>query len=579
MKFNMRETFLMTLLLVALVPIMVLSILSWWVLSKDEVLDKYDCLKIFSADLQSFYENDKKHLKSTLNDISILLDHFDYRNNNTQRSELQSMLATLKNTSSLDALTIIDTNRTVIARANSKTYGDKFESSELIKRAFAGETTISTEIVPDKYLKNEGKELLKKTRLSSLIFNQPDKSTIIDSSKGMFIIGVKPIFKTTNKSEVIGIIFAARLIYGSHFNAVSHLERLLDINIGIQPSNIPIKASDNIIVKPIYNIENKPIANLITWFDLDSVNKTLTDEQKLSFLMYVITSIIVLTASFMVSKYLVKPLELLDKATKEIAQDNFEVNVNVKGPVEIEDLSNAFNKMALSLSEKRSMQENFIATLTHDMRVPLLAEQKALNLILSDERFQLPKDPKILIENMISSNIDLLKLVNTMLDTYKLEAGKYNMDISEHNIVEIITETINELRPLVDDKRQSINFHTESDIMLICLDRDEMKRVVKNLISNSIKFTPKEGKIEVNLSSENTNITFSVADNGIGMSKEEMACLFKRYSSCAKKLKKIGTGLGLYLSYCIVLAHNGKMWVESELNKGSTFYVSLPGKI
>jgi signal transduction histidine kinase len=177
---------------------------------------------------------------------------------------------------------------------------------------------------------------------------------------------------------------------------------------------------------------------------------------------------------------------------------------------------------------------------------------------------------------MVSSNQDLLKLVNTLLDTYKLEAGKYRMDLYDHDIVEVTGQIVSELKPMAEDKKQQLLFKPDADSLTLKFDSGEIKRVIRNLISNAIKFTQKEGEIIISLCSNDENVLLSVSDNGRGMTEEEKSKLFERYSSGAKKLRKVGTGLGLYLSYQIVQAHEGKMWVDSELNKGSTFHVSLP---
>lgn len=575
MKLNLRETFLITLLLVALLPILALSGLNMWVLSKDEITDRSLVLESSLNTVYHHYEKDRTHLEATLKNITSLWNKLDCDICEENIAEIQSTLSALKNTSALDFLTLVAPDETVISRANTDIRGDKTDFIKLVNLALNGNTVISNEIIKDSILKNEGNELIEKTHLYKIITSSRQRQKEIDNTQGIFIVGLTPIY-CSQTGKVKAVLIAAKHISKDDLEDKVKYQTFSDIFVDIQPASVSIDPDRNIAFKTLKNFEDKSIANLIVWYDPQTTLKFLSDTQKTALFICLITSLLVLFASFVISNYMARPLKDLDEATKEISKDNFNTIVEVKGPAEIEHLSNAFNKMTAELSEKRRMQENFIATLTHDMRVPLLAEKKALDLIINDDRFELSKDQKTLLENMVSSNQDLLKLVNTLLDTYKLEAGKYRLDLFEHNILDVIRDTISELQPLASEKGQHLFLPSEIDAIIINFDKSEIKRVLRNLVSNAIKFTPKEGEIKVHLCSNEESIIISVTDNGRGMTEEEVSKLFQRYSSGAKKLRKVGTGLGLYLSYQIVQAHKGKMWVETKPNEGSTFYFSIP---
>ena len=329
--------------------------------------------------------------------------------------------------------------------------------------------------------------------------------------------------------------------------------------------------------KTFYNWENRPIVTLIIWNDPKMFSKTLIDTELMTLKVFALSAVLILIFLYILSKLMVRPIEKLLSATNEIAKDNFEVKISdIKGPTEFEDLASSFNKMASELSEKRKVQEDFIATLAHDMKVPLIAEKKAIDLLINYEQYKLSEDQILLLKNMLASNNLLLELVNNLLLTYKIEAGMHKSSKNTHNIVRLIYETVTDLNLLAKEKNQELTFDYTEDSIWINMDQNDIKRVLINLISNAINYTDKNGKINVNISAELEKIIVIVKDNGYGIAEEEKPKLFKRFSRGTKKLKNIGTGLGLYLCNLIIQEHNGRIWFESEINKGSTFYFSLP---
>ena len=136
----------------------------------------------------------------------------------------------------------------------------------------------------------------------------------------------------------------------------------------------------------------------------------------------------------------------------------------------------------------------------------------------------------------------------------------------------MITQCYEELRPLAEKKNLEFILQCQVDDDLeILADRAELKRVIINLCGNAVNYTEKSGRIIVLLKAQNGDLIFSVSDNGNGIPKEDLPHLFKRFSQGTTKKRSTGTGLGLYLSRQIIEAHNGKIWVESKLNKGSEF--------
>jgi two-component system sensor histidine kinase VicK len=226
--------------------------------------------------------------------------------------------------------------------------------------------------------------------------------------------------------------------------------------------------------------------------------------------------------------------------------------------------------------ETEELRENFIATLTHDLRVPLLAGVHTLEYLLNGSYGELEEKQKYITEQVISSNHDLLRMVNTLLDTYSYESGKQALVKREININKLINETINELKYMAEDKKHKIIFESDKPDYMIIADKQEIKRVIVNLLSNAIIHTPINGRIEFQVTSQGEYMHISIKDNGVGLSEKDKEMIFQRYVRGGKTLRKVGTGLGLYLSKHIVEAHGGKIWVESVIKEGSIFTFSLP---
>ncbi len=222
--------------------------------------------------------------------------------------------------------------------------------------------------------------------------------------------------------------------------------------------------------------------------------------------------------------------------------------------------------------ETERLRDDFIATLTHDLRTPLTAAIKTLNFFLDGSLGQISDQQKEMLTVMAKSNEDLLGLVNALLEVYRFESGKLNLCKTVFDVNSLLRQCYEELSPLA--KSKNIHFDVHSDFkeeMLIDADRAEIKRVIMNLCGNALNYTNKDGTIDIYMKLQNGDLIFSVADNGNGIPKEDVPNLFKRFSQGTTKKRSTGTGLGLYLSRQIVEAHGGKIWVESKVNKGSEF--------
>ncbi|OGI04557.1 MAG: hypothetical protein A2Y25_02010 [Candidatus Melainabacteria bacterium GWF2_37_15] len=225
--------------------------------------------------------------------------------------------------------------------------------------------------------------------------------------------------------------------------------------------------------------------------------------------------------------------------------------------------------------EIERLRNDFIATLTHDLRTPLLAAIQTLQFFVDGTVGNLSEKQRILLETMMYSNQDMLGLVNALLEVYKYESGQLALCKENFVLSDIINQCIKEVQPLADSKELVLTCDDIKDEKIYA-DKHEIKRVLANFLGNAIKNTNKGGNIIVSTSFEENEVTVSVKDTGIGIPQEDLPKLFHRFSQGTGQKRSTSTGLGLYLSCQIVEAHGGKIWAESEINKGSIFKFTVP---
>lgn len=235
-------------------------------------------------------------------------------------------------------------------------------------------------------------------------------------------------------------------------------------------------------------------------------------------------------------------------------------------------------------SEKslEKLRQEFTAMMVHELRAPLTAVRwsaESLLKHLSDPKTQLESTSvKDSISNINVAATNMLELVNDLLDVAKIEAGKFDLNIQEYDLSEIIAEAVKAFKAQAESKHLPLNFITPGPIKVKC-DKVRIGQVISNLLSNAIKYTD-SGQIDIHLSKDvaANYVVVAIKDTGIGVSREDLAVLFSKF----KQLKTFdrnqkGTGLGLVVSRGIVEAHHGKIWAESAgENLGSTFSFSLP---
>lgn len=227
--------------------------------------------------------------------------------------------------------------------------------------------------------------------------------------------------------------------------------------------------------------------------------------------------------------------------------------------------------------EIETLKTDFAATLTHDLKVPIIAAANMIDLFLNKKFGEISDKQEFALKNMKSSNNELLELVQILLETYKIDDNGGIELYKEYIDLNTFTrEVVEDMIPLTKDLSIKLNFIPADKKISINGDKMQLQRVIKNLVSNAINHSNTHKDIDIKIGEEKGFATISVIDYGQGIPKDEIKMIFNKYYSAAKKLRKVGTGLGLYLSQQITEAHGGEITVESEENVRTEFCVKLP---
>jgi signal transduction histidine kinase len=347
-----------------------------------------------------------------------------------------------------------------------------------------------------------------------------------------------------------------------------------------------------------------------------------------------------LLISFLFSKTITKPMTKLRDATTKIGEGEYGLQIKIKTGDEIETLSDAFNALSTDLKKSqeklqgysrnlekkvsertkqldkkiKESEETRIATLNiledveetrieldktykelkkldkmkaefmnisaHELKTPLIPIIGYLDMIIRGEMGKINPKEKESLAIALRSAQRLQRLVSDILNISKLETGAMKFYIDDISLTALIGNLVESMMPFANEKKIKLTSKIDKNLPLIKGDISRITEVFENLINNAIKFTEK-GEVLIESKIEDKNIIISVRDSGIGISMEFIKKkLFKKFQQedSTERRKYSGTGLGLAICKSIVERHKGKIWVKSEVGKGSTFYVSLPIK-
>jgi signal transduction histidine kinase/DNA-binding response OmpR family regulator len=224
------------------------------------------------------------------------------------------------------------------------------------------------------------------------------------------------------------------------------------------------------------------------------------------------------------------------------------------------------------------LKSEFVAVVSHEIRTPLTVIRGVLELLTDDRNWKLDEKQAQLLSMATANTERLLRLINDILDFSKLQSASLPMSFAPGNLLPVVRSAGDNLAHLLSEREVHLVLELPEDLPTVIMDEHRIGQLLTNLLSNAIKFSPRGASVTVTASAAEHELVVRVADQGEGIAPRDMPKLFRKFSQLDSSTtrKAGGTGLGLVICKGIAEAHGGRIWVESELGKGSTFSFALP---
>lgn len=278
-----------------------------------------------------------------------------------------------------------------------------------------------------------------------------------------------------------------------------------------------------------------------------------------------------------INRNFITPLMVLSEASKEVMKGNLDTHVstNIKYAQIVRTFDN-FNAMVKGLKEKEKLRNSFITSLTHDLRTPLIAQERCLTFISQKFKQMKLEEEYDLAKSLEKNNKHLLRMVNIILESYQFDSQNQQLSFSSINLSKIVDDCLEKLKPLLIDKNLEVTNSIPQNLPEITADAIALRRVFINLISNAVENLSQNDKIKINAVLSDSNLNITVEDNGPGIAKDDMEHIFEQYYTGKSIDRKLGSGLGLYVCKKLIELHNGKITVESKVGEYTKFNIQLP---
>jgi signal transduction histidine kinase len=278
---------------------------------------------------------------------------------------------------------------------------------------------------------------------------------------------------------------------------------------------------------------------------------------------------------FLFSWLITGPMRQLTLAARKVAAGDFSYRVPQKTDDEIGEVSDAFNTMAEQLEKKEKSKRQLLADIAHELRNPLSIIQGNLEAWLDGVLTPAPDK----IASVYDETVLLSRLITDLRDLSLAEAGQLKLSQSATELGEFIFAEITSVQNRCQEKQVSISAELPTGLPLVFIDRDRIRQVLHNLIDNALRHTPAGGTIKIGANYTTPGwVTVSVADSGGGIVPEDLPYVFDHFYKADRSRHRGhgGAGIGLAMVKQLVELHGGKVWVESQKGKGSTFFFTLP---
>lgn len=284
-----------------------------------------------------------------------------------------------------------------------------------------------------------------------------------------------------------------------------------------------------------------------------------------------------LVIGLLLSRSLTAPLQRLASAARAVAGGDLEHQVKVEGSAEMAKVAHAFNEMTTALANSERQRQNMVADVAHELRTPLSVVQGNLQAIL-DDVYDLDKAE---VSRLYDETRLLSRLVDDLRELALADAGQLSLNLRRIDVAQIIATTVESLSLAAEAHEITLAAQMPDDLGPVQADPDRVAQVLRNLLVNALRHTPLEGTVTVTASQTADEVEIAITDTGEGIAAEDLPYIFDRFwradRSRARNDRWAGSsGLGLSVAQSLVEAQSGRIWAESELGAGSTFYFTLP---
>jgi two-component system, NarL family, sensor kinase len=222
------------------------------------------------------------------------------------------------------------------------------------------------------------------------------------------------------------------------------------------------------------------------------------------------------------------------------------------------------------------MREDFVATLTHDLKTPLLGEQRVLHHFLEGTFGAVEPEQRTTLEALNRNKNRQLELVDNLLSVYRNDNVGVELRSSSIDMDELIADVLTDVQELAQERQLSLTYQCKRVPPKVKGDALQLRRVLSNVLHNALNYTPLNGHIDVALSELGSFLRIDISDDGPGLAQDELESVFQRFYRAEGQRDTIGTGLGLYLSRQLIQAHRGRLWAENKPEGGCRFSFLLP---
>lgn len=293
------------------------------------------------------------------------------------------------------------------------------------------------------------------------------------------------------------------------------------------------------------------------------------------FTSFIMTSLFCLMLALLIARPMTRQITGMRIAAQKIASGDYDVALPETSSDEVGELVKSFNQMAESLKGLESMRSQFVSNISHELRTPMTS---ILGFIEGIQDGTIPPEQHDYYISLVRDEVRRLhKLTNDLLELTRMESGRSGIKMARTNISELCRRSLISLGPLFDEKELEIRAELGDEEMYAMCDEDMIRRVMVNILHNSIKFTPRGGEVTVSLSTNRSKIIVSVRDSGPGLSQEDISRMWERFYKADKSRSQNaeGMGLGMSIAWNIIKEHGETIRAYNSQDGGAVFTFTL----